>query len=192
MSLKFNISKPVVASQITSLDDSFKPDNIKKQNKKSYKYRTRNGELWRSAKDWLPFYRCQACHILMSRKKATTFPQRINTCGHITCAKCIVNSYIVDLNPLCPVKECDKCVNPRYKKTITPLTILIEDTPSNVVFESPTTTYVSDAIATQDYNSKLCYCYNNDCEWDCGTLWCGCIDICRGRCGFNRDIFSRW
>lgn len=32
---------------------------------------------------------------------------------------------------------------------------------------------------------KLHYCNDPHCEWDCGTLWCGCIDVCRGRCGFK-------
>lgn len=30
------------------------------------------------------------------------------------------------------------------------------------------------------------HCDNIDCEGDCGVLLCGCIDICRSRCGFNR------
>ena len=29
----------------------------------------------------------------------------------------------------------------------------------------------------------ICYCGSYYCDWDCGVLDCGCIDICRGRCG---------
>jgi hypothetical protein len=29
------------------------------------------------------------------------------------------------------------------------------------------------------------YCGDPGCKWDCGELWCGCIDLCRGRCGLN-------
>jgi hypothetical protein len=37
-----------------------------------------------------------------------------------------------------------------------------------------------------------CPCYVEGCSGDCGTLWCGCIDVCRGRCGFrDRDSFWR-
>ena len=25
----------------------------------------------------------------------------------------------------------------------------------------------------------LCDCKDDECEGDCGTLWCGCIDICK-------------
>lgn len=28
-----------------------------------------------------------------------------------------------------------------------------------------------------------CHCGDLDCHYDCGTLSCGCIDMCRGRCG---------
>lgn len=28
-------------------------------------------------------------------------------------------------------------------------------------------------------------CYHEDCAGECGVLWCGCIDVCRGRCGLN-------
>lgn len=42
--------------------------------------------------------------------------------------------------------------------------------------------------ACKDYYYMLypiCYCGHDDCEWDCGVLWCGCIDVCRGRCGLR-------
>ena len=27
----------------------------------------------------------------------------------------------------------------------------------------------------------LCHCKDDECIGDCGTLWCGCIDVCRRR-----------
>ena len=34
----------------------------------------------------------------------------------------------------------------------------------------------------------ICFCREVDCPGGCGTLSCGCIDVCRGRCGAsNRD-----
>jgi hypothetical protein len=34
-------------------------------------------------------------------------------------------------------------------------------------------------------NTYKCPCYVDGCGGDCGTLWCGCIDVCRGRCGLK-------
>lgn len=36
------------------------------------------------------------------------------------------------------------------------------------------------------------YCYDSECNWDCGTLSCGCIDICRGRCEFDNVYDDRY
>jgi hypothetical protein len=33
-----------------------------------------------------------------------------------------------------------------------------------------------------DCDKKHCYCGDRTCNRKCGTLLCGCIDICRGRC----------
>jgi hypothetical protein len=33
--------------------------------------------------------------------------------------------------------------------------------------------------------SRAHYCGNPECEGDCGQLSCGCIDMCRGRCGWR-------
>ncbi len=35
---------------------------------------------------------------------------------------------------------------------------------------------------------RLCNCRHLSCPGDCGTLWCGCIDVCRGRCGFHDNV----
>jgi len=32
---------------------------------------------------------------------------------------------------------------------------------------------------TKDAKEIICYCGNKECEFDCGVLVCGCIDICR-------------
>jgi hypothetical protein len=34
-------------------------------------------------------------------------------------------------------------------------------------------------------DSTPCACNYSRCQGDCGTLRCGCIDVCRGRCGFG-------
>jgi len=35
----------------------------------------------------------------------------------------------------------------------------------------------------------LHYCNEYLCEGDCGVLDCGCIDVCRGRCGRRRRCY---
>ena len=161
-----------------------------------YKYRSKYGELWSPAKGWLRSYRCAACKQVMSRKQAPKCPHIIRSCGHITCANCIVKSYLVELNPLCPVMGCGKCVNPKHKEPVQPVRF-IDETPSVSPITIPTET--KDAEYEQfdthylpsydDYDcvrpSRLHYCGDAHCEWDCGVLWCGCIDVCRGRCGLK-------
>ena len=34
-------------------------------------------------------------------------------------------------------------------------------------------------------DNHVCHCYEVWCEGSCGTLDCGCIDVCRGRCGMK-------
>lgn len=38
-------------------------------------------------------------------------------------------------------------------------------------------------------NQDIHYCGNKDCEGDCGVLVCGCIDMCRNRCGTRSYSF---
>ncbi len=38
-------------------------------------------------------------------------------------------------------------------------------------------------------DSTPCACNYSRCQGDCGTLRCGCIDVCRGRCGFGNDDY---
>jgi hypothetical protein len=41
-------------------------------------------------------------------------------------------------------------------------------------------------------HGRYCYCGRPDCDWDCGTLECGCIDMCR-TCRFEDDEYhSDW
>lgn len=212
MALKFNIDAPPFVPS-ASASGGFQPVKSKKHHTKPQKYRSKNGELWAPPKGWLPFYRCQACHEVMSKKEAPKFPQKINTCGHITCAKCIVTSYLVELNPLCPVEGCGKCVNPKQKEAIPALEILsapimtIETesllssvTPPISVTPPPKTEVVRETCAFCEKNTGChcndeiytgCPCYDRLCPGDCGTLWCGCIDVCRNRCGLRDDEF-RW
>jgi hypothetical protein len=154
----------------TSSEASYKP--FKMRNKRSKR------DLWNPPKGWLKFYRCQACKEVMSKKIPTKTPQRIESCGHITCASCIAKSYLVDLNPQCPVEGCDKCVDPHQKEAVAPLLILTSEMAAEPV-----------ELVEEKENKHIHHCGDADCEYDCGVLWCGCIDQCRGRCGYNRERF---
>ncbi len=33
-----------------------------------------------------------------------------------------------------------------------------------------------------------CHCGDWMCDRTCGVLWCGCVDICRGRCGYKDNV----
>ena len=77
-----------------------------------FKYKSKYCDLWSPARGWLKSYRCQSCTNIMSRKNGHTFPQQITSCGHIVCADCIISSYIIQQNLVCPVPACGLCVNP--------------------------------------------------------------------------------
>jgi len=169
-----------------------------KQKKMHYKVRRnshkQSGNLWSPAKGWLTHYRCSACREVMTRKIAAKCPQKIHTCDHIVCANCIVKSFLIELNPICPVKDCGKCVNPRVKAPKRAAALPIFFTTDIIPADEGDLTFDFDAeyllprglfdeepVAAE----RVHYCGDKACEWDCGTLDCGCIDMCRGRCGLR-------
>ena len=53
--------------------------------------------------------------------------------------------------------------------------------------EQPTTTSgvnTTSTISVKKTKTK-CGCYYKLCAGDCGVLKCGCIDLCRGKCGLR-------
>lgn len=146
-------------------------DILEKSSK--YNYRTRYKNLWFPPKGWLTSYRCQCCNEIMTKKNPTKTPQCITTCGHIMCAKCIVNSYFIELSILCPVKDCGKYVDPKDE----PL-----DTTENSVASIETFDTNNEYDTYLEDESKWHYCADWLCPGNCGTLVCGCIDICKGNC----------
>ncbi len=87
-------------------------NKIIKHKKKNKKRHNKVVELWTPIKTWIDSYRCHVCHIVMSKREPSLSPQRITSCGHITCAKCIVQSYLLEMNPMCPVAGCGIYINP--------------------------------------------------------------------------------
>jgi hypothetical protein len=68
--------------------------------------------------------------------------------------------------------------------------------PDNFLTETQTkelSEQVGMAIQTLiDRLNPTCYCGDRDCEWNCGVLDCGCIDVCRNRCGLGRNRYDRY
>ena len=159
-------------------------------------YRGKFMDLWGPAKGWLASYRCHACKELMTKKEASKSPQYINACGHITCAKCIVKSYFIDHNPLCPVKDCGIYIDPKMNMS-TPDTsensvaiVKSEECLWGVCMCDESFAKENDKFE-EEYNymedeESWHYCGNWLCPGDCGTLVCGCIDVCRGKCGASQ------
>ena len=122
---------------------------VKKSNKKS----KNRGKLWGPVRGWINTYRCQTCWNIMSRKDDTKAPQEIYSCGHVVCANCIAKSYFVDLNHMCPVSGCSKCVNPKITKKVSSVAFSIESDTQSI-----------------------------DSDESCYTHSCGCVDVCYGFC----------
>lgn len=194
------------------------PPPKQKKNKKPM-----SGNLWGPVKGWLPFYRCTACHQVMSRKEPPKYAQRIYSCGHIVCAGCIARSYLIELNPLCPCEGCGKQVNPHAEPIPAPATARPVTPPPKTcdyctLPEEKCKCYEDEGCRQCGYSDHcICsgidntcsgcgsdgrcycdeepeythYCGDEDCRGDCGVLVCGCIDVCRGRCG-SGGWYSGW
>ncbi len=48
---------------------------------------------------------------------------------------------------------------------------------------------VEHCYVSEDEDETPCACNYSKCQGDCGTLHCGCIDICRGRCGIREHEY---
>ena len=143
------------------------------------------GELWGEPTGWTKSYHCEVCFVLLSKKDAARNPQVIYACNHLVCGKCIVKSYLVDLNPICPVPNCGIVINPKDE-------IPISQSPGSDIRVENICKYCSDCcedcicdLLKTDYRTEPIgeehYCGDWICPGDCGVLICGCIDICRGR-----------
>ncbi len=45
-----------------------------------------------------------------------------------------------------------------------------------------------DTILDNNSTKRRCICDDWLCSGTCGELWCGCVDVCRGRCGIRDNI----
>ena len=136
--------------------------------------------------------KCELCNTTVRK---SIFPQALDTCGHIFCAKCIHEHYTVAGKKQCPtcsayIREAD---DPKYCSTC-------HDSPCTCHDDY----YGLDSCCPGCYMG-LCNCreeendrYHEDdedrcphcgpgCDGSCGSLPCGCIDTCRGRCDNYSD-----
>jgi len=145
--------------------DNAKKEAVKKQEKKQVHY---DGP-WYPLQEWVSHYRCELCKGSLKGKS----PQRVFCCLSLYCAECINTHYNVKRELKCPC--CKEFLSPK-------------DEP-----ECCTDGNCREYREPDDYEESFCpscrevYCMcgadEEDDYEDDGTLGCGCIDVCRGRCG---------
>ena len=120
--------------------------------------------LWSDFTEYRVGLKCELC-----KTNVLVFPQVLNVCKHIFCAKCINEHYIVADKEQCPTCAAYICPsdNPSY------------DDDGRYHFRLDVD---PDEHCGEEEEAFRCVCVVLDCPGDCGTLPCGCIDTCRGRC----------
>lgn len=149
------------------------------------------GEYYGEPTKWTVNYNCEKCNCLLSKKNLPRYPQIIYNCNHLVCAKCIGKSYLVDMNPFCPVPNCGKCINPNDEITFGQKTNSIEickhcnDKRENCICDLLYTNY------RVEISADTHYCGDWLCTGDCGMLTCGCVNVCFGHC-VSKNYYSRY
>ncbi len=135
------------------------------------------GGPWHDLYDYKLGLKCELCKTTIDQ---SVFPQQLQ-CGHVCCAECIHKHYHIENNKTCTT--CAKYINE-------------EDDPAlcRACYSAP-----CDCARYDCYDDGCPSCGNSYCDgWcqekpscpscgpggcgDCGTLSCGCIDVCRCRC----------
>ena len=124
--------------------------------------------------DFTEFRSGLKCEICKTNIRKNIFPQQLVQCAHIFCAKCIHEHYTVKGNKTCPTcnthieyDDDDRYSDYSYHRNE-------DDSCHNCGYSNCVCGYEED---------DECACGCAGCEGNCGTLRCGCIDVCRGRCG---------
>lgn len=124
--------------------------------------------LWSDFTNYSVGLKCELCRTNL---RNYVFPQKLNACQHIFCAKCINDHYIVADNTKCPT--CAVYIHP-------------SDDPSYCDYYDDDESYhfrFDDRYEEESlHDEPCCPCASQDCPGGCGALPCGCIDTCRGRC----------
>ncbi len=121
------------------------------------------------------------CELCKTTIRKSVFPQETE-CGHIFCAGCIHKHYNVEHKKTCPA--CKSYINdeddPSYCRCCYSAPCECRDDPDDRDDGCPGcgSNYCDGRCDEPDE----CPCGYGPCSGDCGTLSCGCIDVCRGRC----------
>ena len=145
---------------------------------------------------------CLSCNVPMTTQIESCSPQQIDNCSHIVCHTCIHTSYILNKSQLCPVFDCIKSVNPlelpsfSNADTDTDMyaNVDVEQAQAQDNYELDYKCYKCNKTDCYNYcegyiigccgvGTDKHYCGMDYCNGGCGVLWCGCIDVCRRRCG---------
>jgi len=122
---------------------------------------------WMPFNDYKPGIKCELCKTTI--RKAVN-PQSLYTCEHVFCNECIHHHYNIKGINTCPT--CKKEFDCDY------------DSDSDRDYDEHDYYLYNDSPYDEDEFEEIgCYCGNSECYGDCGVLRCGCIDVCRGRCG---------
>jgi hypothetical protein len=150
--------------------------------------------LWSDFTEYRASASAKKCELCKINVRPAVFPQVLNTCKHIFCAKCIYDHYVVANKGQCPTCAADICTpyNPTYddERYIRSL----DDRRWRFVLECAAEARSREEQELRDYlfgreeqepseeEEFRCRCGWGYCDGDCGTLPCGCIDTCRGKC----------
>ena len=126
--------------------------------------------------------KCELCKINVLRG-AAVFPQVLNTCGHIFCAKCIYDHYVVANKKQCPTCAAYICPYDNFDDDERYIRGL-DDRRWRFVLEcaAEARSCEEEPSVEEEEEEFRCPCGWGYCDGDCGTLPCGCIDTCRGKC----------
>jgi hypothetical protein len=113
---------------------------------------------WYPLEVWSKKFNCGLCKEVLKDKSA----QRVDCCEALYCEECINTHYNVEHKSKCPC--CDEFLSP-------------SDDPDYCTECGSGKCRCSAGCDDDDYCEEYEE-YEND-----GTLGCGCIDVCRGRCG---------
>lgn len=140
---------------------------------------------WYDLDEYKAGLKCELCKTTIRKD---CIPQVLHECGHIYCAKCIHQHYTLEHK-----LKCDTCG----------IHINIQDNRDycRVCCDAPCSCrddcHDNDDNTCPGCGSSYCNGHCDDepdcphcgsgCDGSCGTLSCGCIDVCRGRC--DRDEY---
>ena len=149
--------------------------------------------LWYDLTDYRPGMKCELCKTTVRK---SIFPQVLDACNHIFCAKCIHEHHIVAGKKQCPT--CAAFIRPDdapgYCREC-------GDAPCSCRDDCCPGCGYHNCHCDQDDRESYYDPYDRDepdcpcgsgCPGDCGTLSCGCIDVCRGRCDSDYGYFGGW